>query len=413
MADVTDLAIVGGGASGLACAVAAARLGRRVVVLEKTDACGKKLALAGGRKGNFTHACAPRAMADRFDCDPRILVPLLKRFPYQRIIEFFRSLGIEHRVDEDGCVWPLRADAAGLVRSLLAGLAASGGRVETRARVTRLAPGEGVELEGGRLVRAQNTVLATGGASYPHTGSSGDAASLAAAAGLAVVPWFAALASLRTREDLSALAGATQPRVGMELVIDGAVRRSAQGHFIFAHAHVSGSSVLNLCGYAARALAEGRKVVLRVDWIPDTSESELAEEFRRARREHPRRLAVTFINPWMPRRLAQLLVARSGAEPGKVMAELSRTDQARLSAAVKATEFEIVGTEPIERATATGGGVALHEVDFATMAARRVPGLHVVGEALDLWGETGGYNLHFAWSSGIAAAEAIAGRRLE
>lgn len=410
--DVADLVIVGGGASGLACAVAAARLGLSVIVLEKTEACGKKLALTGGRKGNFTHACGPRAMADRFDCDPRILVPLLKRFPYQRIVGFFRSLGIQHRVDEDGCIWLAGDNAAGIVRALVGDFLLHRGVLLTRSRVSRIVPGEGVVLADGRPIRARNVLLATGGASYPHTGSSGDAIELVRALGLTTVPWFPALASLRTREDLSALAGATQPKVGMELVIDGVVRRSVQGHFIFAHEHVSGSSVLNLCGYAARALAEGRKVVLRVDWVPDTSESELAEEFVRARREHPRRLAVTFINPWMPRRLAQLLVARSGVDPGRVMAELSRTDQARLSAAVKAAEFEIVGTEPIERATVTGGGVALGEVDFATMAARRVPSLYFAGEALDLWAETGGYNLHFAWASGIAAAEAVAGRAL-
>ncbi|MFO7649725.1 MAG: aminoacetone oxidase family FAD-binding enzyme [bacterium] len=412
MDNSTDLAIVGGGAAGLACAVAAGRLGLRAVVLEKTERCGKKLALAGGKKGNFTHACGPREMAERFDCDPRVLVPLLKRFSYQRITGFFRSLGIEHRVDDDGCVWPVRSDAVGLVRALLADSLAHGGAVQTQARVTRLLPGQGVELEGGRRVDARNVVLATGGTSYPNTGSSGDAVLLAESAGLATVAWFPALASLATRDDLSALAGATQPKVGMELCIDGKPTRRAVGHFIFAHSHVSGSSVLNLCGYAARALAEGRSVVLRVDWIPDVSAAALAEEFGRARREHPKRLAVTFINPWMPRRLAQLLVVRAGTPADRVMAELTRDEQARLAGALKATDLEIVGTEPIERATATGGGVALSEVDFTTMAARRIAGLYVCGEALDLWGETGGYNLHFAWSSGICAAEAIAGRQL-
>jgi predicted Rossmann fold flavoprotein len=397
----------------MACAVAAARLGVVAVVLEKTERCGNKLALAGGRKGNFTHALGPREMADRFDCDPRLLVPLLKRFPYQRVVEFFRSLGIEHRVDDDGCVWPVRSDAAGLVGALLADFARNGGRVETQARVFRIIPGQGVELADGRVVQARNVLLATGGASYPHTGSSGDAVNLASALGLATVAWFPALASLKTREDLSALAGATQPKVGMELLVDGRVVRRAVGHFIFAHSHVSGSSVLNLCGYAARALAQGRAVVLRVDWIPDIEAEALGAEFARARREHPKRLAATFINPWMPRRLALLLVARSGVEPGRVMAELTREDETCLGAELKATDFEIVGTEPMARATATGGGVALAEVDFATMAARRIPGLYVAGEALDLWGETGGYNLHFAWASGIAAAEAVAGRRLE
>jgi predicted Rossmann fold flavoprotein len=413
MSGLTDLVVVGGGAAGLACAVAAGRLGLKTSVLEKTDGCGRKLALAGGRKGNFTHEEPPRQMADHFDCDPRLLVPLLRRFPHQRIAAFFATLGIRSRVDADGCVWPAGSDAAGIRDALLAGIRRSGGEVVTASGVDGVVPGWTAKLISGSEVRAANLCLATGGASYPHTGSTGDGLVLAAGLGLRTVQWFPALASLRTEEDFRALAGATQPKVGMELRVDGAAVRRAVGHFIFAHSHVSGSSVLNLCGFAARALAGGRDVVLRVDWMPDLGPAELEALFVQWRAEHPKQRVVTFVNRWMARRLAQLLVQRANVPADRGMTELTRPEQVALSGVLKNTDLSIVGTEPIERATATGGGVSLDEVDMKTMRSVRFPGLYFAGEVLDIWGETGGYNLHFAWASGIAVAEAIAGRPLD
>jgi predicted Rossmann fold flavoprotein len=403
-----DLVIVGGGAAGLACAVAAVRLGLSVTVLERTDRCGSKLTITGGGKGNFTHAESPRMMAGRFDCDVRLTVPLLRKFPYQRITQFFASLGIDARTDDDGCVWPIRADAAGIRDALLRETAVHGGRVETCCRVTGLEPGRQVRLEDGSVVAARNVCIATGGASYPRTGSTGDGIALCRDLGLKTVGWFPALASLRTRDDLSELAGVTQPKVEMTLLVAGDEPRTATGHFIFAHAHVSGSSVLNLCGHAARALAERRRVVLQVNWVPGRSAPELAAEFATGRTEHPKKQLGTFLGLFVARRLATRLCALSGVPADRILTDLGRAEQESIIRQLRSTEFAIVGTEPMERATVTGGGVSLDEVDLKTMAARRLPGLYFAGEVLDVWAETGGYNLHFAWATGIMAAESVA-----
>jgi hypothetical protein len=413
MAEVADLVVVGGGAAGLACAVTAGRLGLGVAVLERTDRCGSKLAITGGGKGNFTHAEPPRAMAERFDCDVRLTMPLLRRFPYQRIMQFFSSLGIDARTDADGCVWPRGADAAGIRDALLREMAAHGGVVKTGCRATGLEPEWQVRIADGSIVAAKNVCLATGGASYPRTGSTGDGLALCRDLGLKTVDWFPALASLRTRDDSSGLAGVTQPRVEMTLLTAGGEPRTATGHFIFAHAHVSGSSVLNLCGHAARALAEQRQVVLRVDWVPDRGASELAEAFAAARAGHPKQQLGTFLGSFVARRLAARLCAMAGVPDDRVLAHLSRTEQECIIGQLRATEFAIVGTEPIERATVTGGGVSLDEVDLKTMEARRFPGLYFAGEVLDVWAETGGYNLHFAWATGIRAAESVAAARAD
>jgi predicted Rossmann fold flavoprotein len=407
MPEVPDLTVVGGGAAGLACAVAAGRAGLNVVIIERTDRCGRKLAVTGGGKGNFTHVESPRAMADRFDCDSRLIMPLLRKFPYQRIIQFFSSLGIEARIDDDGCVWPRSTDAAGIRDALLKELAVAGGKVDSSCRVTGLEPGWRIRTDD-RVVTARNICLATGGASYPRTGSTGDGLALCRGLGLKTVEWFPALASLRTRDDLSDLAGVTQPHVQMTLLVTGDKPRAATGHFIFAHSHVSGSSVLNLCGYAARGLAEHRQVVLRVNWVPDQSASDLSDAFAAGRAAHPKKQLGTFLGALVARRLAVRLCAWAGVPTDRILAELSRTEQESITRQLASTEFAIVGTEPMERATVTGGGVSLDEVDLKAMQARRFPGLHFAGEVLDIWGETGGYNLHFAWATGIRAAESVA-----
>jgi len=416
MAGVTDLIIVGGGAAGLACAVAGARQGLKVTVLERTERCGHKLALTGGRKGNFTHVATPREMAGRFDCEPGLVMPLLRRFPFQRIVRFFDDMGIDSRVDAEGCVWPARTNAAGIRDALLEELGRSGGAVRTRVRIAEVRPGWTITTDRRDEVRARNVCIATGGASYPQTGSTGDGIRIAAGLGLATTPWFAALASLKTRDDLGELAGISLPLVHMGLLTgrdpgDMQLRREATGHFIFAHEYASGSSVLNLCGFAARALTLGEKAVLRVDWVPQSNAQQLAAAIGKAREKQNRAKVTTVMAAWVSCRLAARLCGFAGVPEDRLMAGLSRGEAEAIVRKLKATDLAIAGIEPIERATVTGGGVGLDEVDMTTMAAKRFPGLYFAGEVLDLWAETGGYNLHFAWASGMRAAESVAGRR--
>ena len=399
---------MGGGASGLACAVAAARSGIRVLVIEKMDRCGHKLCLTGGRKCNFTHEEPPAVMARRFESGARLL-PLLRRFPYERIERFFGSLGIAARTDRDGCVWPVGMDAAGVRDRLVLKATEAGAVIRTSCRVLALEPcpeGWEVVLPGER-VSSRSVCVATGGASFPQTGTTGDGLGLCRRLGLETAEWFAALASLETAEDLSGLAGITHPQVEIELVVGAETVQRASGHFIFAHRYVSGSTVLILCGAAARALSLGSRVKLRVNWLPGYDSAALASAFGAARREHPRRKLLTFLAAFMARRLGRLLCARADVPAERLMAELTREEERRVTSVLKGTEFEVVGTEPMERSTVTGGGVSLDEVDLETCRVRRFPGLCVTGELLDTWAETGGYNLHLAWATGIAVAEAL------
>ncbi len=410
-----DLIVVGGGAAGLACAVEGGRLGLKVLLLEKTDRCGNKIALTGGRKCNFTHTDLPREMAKRFDCAPELILPILRRFSYQTIINFFSCLGINHRVDDDGCVWPVvpgreerKAGPASMVRDrLVAAALAAGVEIRTRAKVKRIEPGWRVVLEKGEEFQADNLCLATGGASYPQTGSTGDGVLLVRTLGIKTTPFFPALAALRPEEDIRSLAGITQQLVEVRINVTGV--RPQRGNFIFAHEYISGSAVMNISGFAGRALQEGKGVVVTVDWVPEKDKENLRLEWLRLQQERPLLQVNTLLRRYVARRVAEFLCEQVGVPGVHRLTVLSKAEIERLIDGLRGTRFDIVGIEPLARATVSGGGVCLEEVDMTTMAARRFSGLFFAGEVLDIWAESGGYNLHFAWASGLTVARTVAG----
>ncbi|UCG42376.1 MAG: aminoacetone oxidase family FAD-binding enzyme [candidate division WOR-3 bacterium] len=404
------MVIVGGGASGLSCAVTAARLGVSTTVLERTSRCGSKLAVTGGSRCNLTHADTARHMAAKFDCKPGLLMPLFRKFTYRRIAEFFASIGVTCQADHQGCIWPRKLGARQLRDMLVQAALASGVDIRTGCRVHRVSREAELWHVGTERGHhgAHAVCIATGGASYAGTGSSGDGLALSSALGLATAGWFPALCSLEPRQPVGELAGITHRSAAMTLSVDGRPVRKAAGRFIFAHRYVSGSEVLNLSGHAARALQQGQKVRLAVDWAPSLGRDGLAERISLGRERNGRRLAASWLTVFVARRLANRLVADAGVPADRRMAQLTEADLEALVRVLKTTVFDIVGTEPIERATVTGGGVSLNEVDISTCEVRRLPRLHIAGELLDTWAETGGYNLHFAWATGIAAGEAVA-----
>jgi predicted Rossmann fold flavoprotein len=408
---MSDLLVVGGGAAGLAAAWASSRLGLEVTVLERTERCGKKLAIAGGGKCNLSHAASPRELAARFDADPKLLVPLFRRFPFQRIEKLFGLAGVRCRTDEDGCIWPQGMTGPEVRDELTRQAEARGAVFRTGARVTgfeRSANGWQVFC-GGEVLAASNVLLATGGASYPQTGSTGDGIALCRELGLECRDWFPALCSLEPDRDISHLAGNTRQNVRMRLEVEGSPAREKQGHFLFTGQYLSGSAVLNLSGHAARGLADGRRVELVVDWVPETDDAGLRAELLAPGRKR----VVNVLAPVLSRRFALDLLECSGIPVERTTSELSRQERERVVRELKQTRFRVTGTEPLERATVSGGGLCLDEVELATGRVRRFDGLHAAGELLDTWAETGGYNLHFCWATGFAVAEALAGKELK
>lgn len=408
MQSVIDLAVVGGGAAGLACALKGGQLGLKVILLEKTEQCGKKLALTGGKRCNFTHLEPPELIVKRFDGPREKLLPLLRRLPPPAVIAFFREVGIEPRVDSAGCIWPKWMTAGELRDGLVQAVLLSGVEIKLSSAVQEIKPGWLIVLKTGATIEAKNVVVATGGASYPQTGSTGDGNGLVQPLGISTTPFFPALAALKPKLNLKHLAGVTQPLVEVRVNLPNVFPK--RGSFLFAHEFLSGSAVMNISGFVARALMQGLQVEIEVDWVPEKKREELKLYFLRLRTERPLLQVKSALGIFVARRVAAFICSGADVAAERRLSELKKTELNRLIEWLKGTSFEIVGTEPIGRATVTGGGVNLNEIDLKTMAAVRFPGLFIVGEALDVWAETGGYNLHFAWVSGIVAAQAVAQR---
>jgi predicted Rossmann fold flavoprotein len=414
-----NLIVVGGGAAGLAAGLTAARRGKRVLVLERTNECGKKLAITGGKKGNFTHSDEPEIMSRQFNTEPRVLLPLMRRFPYARIVSFFEELGIHHLVDDDGCIWPSPKSAPRLRDELVQAFVRAGGKIMAGTHVCGIQRADEhwlVRTDTGSL-NAGAVLIATGGKSYPATGSSGDGYELAARLGIQVEPVYSALASLVTQGEFAELSGITVGKTTVKLRVEDRPPRSLTpdprpppsetAPFLFAGKSITGRAIINLCGFAGKALLEGKQVTAIVDWLPDQTKEELAAELADQRMRHGAMHISNFIAAKSAKRLALQLCVKAQVPEDRKLAGLSREETKRLLDILKCTEIEVVDTEPLARATVTGGGVALAEVSLDTFESRKHKGLYFAGEVLDVWGRSGGYNLHFAWASGIAVGEAV------
>lgn len=409
--------VIGGGAAGLLAAGRAAQVAGEqgepleVILLEKTSAVGRKLARAGNRRGNLTNCAPVEEHVRHLGPQGSFARNALYRFGPQEVAAFFEELGLPLDVEPDGRVFPRSGRAADAVACLAAWCRREGVVVRTTAGVRRLVVHEG-RVRGAFLIRgyvleANAVILATGGWSYPQTGSSGDGWLLASEVGHKVHPPAAGLAGMETAQRPIGLAGVSLPDVTATALRDGRVLAETRGELLFTHVGLSGPAVLTLSLRVARALAEG-PLTVRLDLFPSLSDADLDALLRHAQAEAGRAMAEALFTGLLPRRLAASLVARAGLPVDLRAARCTVAQRAMAVAAAKRAEFEVARARPLREAMVTVGGVDVGEVEPTTMASRVAPGLYLAGELLDVAGETGGYNLQFAFSSGRLAGESAA-----
>jgi predicted Rossmann fold flavoprotein len=388
-----DVLVVGAGAAGLMCAIEAGRRGRRVLVVDHARAPGEKIRISGGGRCNFTNlGCGPHAFLGE---NPRFATSALKRFSQHDFIK---------RVDRAGIAWHEKTlgqlfcddSAKQIIRMLTDDLREAGGALRLGVsvdRVERLGDGFHAALSDGSRVRPASLVLATGGKSIPKMGATGWAYDVARELGLRVTDTRPALVPLTFEagllEQLAPLAG-----VAVDAVVKGGGTRFAEA-MLFTHRGLSGPAILQISSYWREgeaitvAMAPGEDVFARL---------------RAAKAAAGKQAVHTALGHIVPRRLAESIAEREGAA-GK-LAEVGDKALRRLDQAVNAWTVKPVGSEGYRTAEVTLGGVDTAALDQQTMAARAVPGLFVVGEAVDVTGWLGGYNFQWAWSSGWAAGQA-------
>jgi predicted Rossmann fold flavoprotein len=412
-----EVLVVGGGAAGILAAKRAAERGAKVTLLEKNDRIGMKILISGGGKCNLTHAGSIEDIRAAFrPNEARFLTPSLYRFTNDDFISILHQSGIRTYVRPDGRVFPVEpADAKDVVAILRDVMCRAGVIVQTKAAVN------GLVAEGGQIVgvrigdqvrRAERVIVAVGGSSYPATGTTGDGWRWVSELGHTVVALRAALAPLylqHAEPDWSGIALRdiilrARSRVGGKEYV------RWRGDLLFTHKGLSGPCALGISRKVAETIASGVPLggELEIDLAPDLSFEALQAQIRSKLKENPRKTVSSIIDEYIPRRLEEPFATAAGVDLQMKGANLPAKLLNKLVSTLKGWPLGGVRSVPLERGEVVAGGVDLDEVDPKTMESRRVKGLYLCGEILDIAGPVGGYNLQAAWSTGYVAGESAA-----
>jgi predicted Rossmann fold flavoprotein len=407
--------VVGAGAAGLMAAGQAAEQGAETLLLEKMDRPGCKLRITGKGRCNLTNVAPLAESIAHFGSSGRFLRPAFYQFFNTELVAFFKELGVSTVTERGGRVFPVSDQAQDVVDALVRWVDERGVTLRTRSPVKRLLVEEkrvvGVKTAG-QVCRADAVVIATGGASYPATGSTGDGYRLAESVGHTITSIRPALVPLETAGEVAPrLQGLSLRNVTAQVWIDGRKEAEAFGEMLFTHFGVSGPIILSLSKLVVDALRQGQRVSLAIDLKPALDHPKLDARLLRDLDAHGKRQFHTLLKGLLPSKLIPVCTDLTGISPHKIAHQLTAKERKRLRVWLKDFRLEVTGHRSFAEAIVTAGGVDTREVDPHTMASRLAGGLYFAGEVLDVDADTGGYNLQAAfstgWVVGRAAAQAI------
>ena len=396
MPRIRDVVVIGAGAAGLAAAIGAARKGASVVAAERLPKPGKKILVTGGGRCNLSHEKI--AAADFTSTDPALVASVLSRVGPDDILKFFHELGLS-TVSDGGRVYPAAGQAASVLKVLLMEAERRGVAQELEFEATAVDSRTGgftVTSRDGRTIEARRVVLAGGGRSYPALGANGSGYELARKWGHRIILPVPSAVPLLAKDPLCHFLQGQRIRARAAALRGGKTVREADGDLLFTAYGLSGTAVLDVSECLSIALhRDGRSdAALSADLVPFMTVDQLAAEIRR--RLQAGWAESDLLSGILPEKFAVLARARPGAE--------GRPDTAAaLAAVLKNKRFAVHGTRGWNEAEFTSGGVDAREVEPGTLESKRCRGLHLAGEVLDVQGPRGGYNLAWAWASGLIA----------
>lgn len=407
--DAFDTVIVGAGAAGLAASIVARRHApdRRVLLVDGASRLGAKILVSGGSRCNVTNRIVTEA--DFWGGRRTIVRRVLRAFSAGDAAAFFRDIGVSLREEADGKLFPDTNRARDVLAALLREVAARGVELRTGHRV------HAVEREGDSFrvdtsagaIAARRVVLATGGQSLPKSGSDGAGFDIARHLGHTIVPTTPGLVPLVLDTAAPAFPSGVSHEVEIAVWVDGRVSVRLRGSLLWTHFGISGPVALNASRHWLRAGLEQRATRLTLSFTPDESFETLDSRWRDAAAARPRLTVGAYMATGLPASIAATLLERLGIDGHVELARFSRDARRRLVNALTEWPLPVTGSRGYNYAEVTAGGVALGEIDPATMASRRCPGLYLVGEILDVDGRIGGFNFQWAWSSAYVAGRAL------
>ncbi len=400
--------VVGGGAAGLMAAGQAAQLGAETLLLEKMNRPGRKLGIAGKGRCNLTNVAPLSEFIAHFGPKGRFLRHAFSQFFAPELVAFFEELHVRTVTERGGRVFPVSGEAQDVVDALVRWVGERGVTLLTRSPVAGLVVEKGrvvgVRTSQGRVYRGTSVTIATGGASYPATGSTGDGYRLAESAGHTIVPIRPALVPLETAGDIAPrLQGLSLRNVTVRMWVSGKRQAEIFGEMLFTHFGLSGPIILSLSRQVVDALRLGQRVILSIDLKPVLDEHKLDARLLRDLTAHGKQKFRTLLKELLPSKLIPICTDLTGISPDKLAHQITAKERKRLRMWLKDFPLEVTGYQPFTEAIVTAGGVDTREVDPRTMASRLVEGLYFAGEVLDVDADTGGYNLQAAFSTGWVA----------
>ena len=401
--------VVGGGAAGMMAAIAAAEQGASTAILEGNSRLGKKLNITGKGRCNLTNNCSNAELMANITCNGKFLYSAFSQMSSADTMAFFEALGVPLKTERGNRVYPVSDRSFDVSAALERRLHHLGVDI-IREKASGLAVQEGrvVGVTGeASAYSAISTVVATGGLSYPLTGSTGDGYRFAASVGHTIIPPKGSLVPIEEQGDFCArMQGLSLRNVTLTIREDGKKIFSDFGELLFTHFGLSGPLVLSASAHMRRWGQKAYQAV--IDLKPALDEAALDRRLLTDFSGHVNSDLINAFDQLLPKKLIPVYVDRTGVDPRRKVHSITREERRRMIELLKAFSIDLRGPRPVEEAIVTSGGVKVGEVDPSTMASRLIPGLYFAGEVLDVDAYTGGFNLQIAWSTGYVAGQQAA-----
>lgn len=398
--------VIGGGAAGMIAAYFSAINGNEVVLIEKNEKLGKKIYITGKGRCNLTNLCEPDDFLQNVVTNPKFVYASIYGFTPQETVDFFNGLGLKTKVERGNRVFPESDKSSDVIKTLSSAILSAKVTVKLNETVKSITTFGGAVKS---IITDKNeyfcdrVIVATGGLSYPSTGSTGDGYGFAEAVGHTVTELSPSLTGLNLAGgDFSPLQGLTLKNVGVSVFADGKLIYAKQGEALFTHYGISGPTILSASSVINGVKAD--KFMLKIDLKPALERETLSARVLRDFNLNLNKEIKNSLDALLPKSLIPLIIKRAGIPEYKKPNSITVKERERLVFALKNLDFEITGTRGFNEAVITRGGVCVKEINPKNMESKLIKGLRFCGEVLDLDAFTGGFNLQIAFSTGKAAA---------
>lgn len=407
-----DIAVVGAGPAGMMAAIRAGQHGKKVILIERNDKLGKKLKITGSSRCNVTNTANLDTFIEKFGKRGSFLRSSFVKLSNRRLISFFNAKGLKLKEEENGRVFPVSNKSTSVIKVLKEYLSKNRVEINYNTRLEKIKVKSdyfSLDLGKDNYIATKKVILATGGVSYPSTGSTGDGFNIAQKLGHKVTALKPGLVPLITSEEyVKELQGITLENVVLTFKYGKRKIVSETGNLIFTHFGISGPLVLDLSSKIVPLFDKNEKIDLFIDLKPELTNFELEDRLIKEFETRSKTEFKNFMKLFVPNRMIPIITELLKINPKKNVNQVNRKERIAISNLIKAFSLTLTGFQPIDKAMITCGGISKKEINPQTMESKIVPGIYFAGEIIDLCAPSGGYNLQEAFSTGYLAGESAA-----